>query len=306
MKSNLKSQKTIKTEDKKKKQLVEVESNRSNLKLTETSIIDKKKNLDIKSNASNAHGKSSVIISENINESFDNTKMYLKLDKIVEKSSGISKELTESIENQDYEKKLLNLLKDTEKIVTLNHIRSPKEEGGKYEYVEKSLLNKLKKDNDDLKKRTTSLIEQLAELNKAFKKVEGEYNFTRQLYNSQKKQKEENESKIENLSQNINHFKAVNENLKQDFTNFKLDKDIIYRTLLSFVNKIDEKYSNDMKELISSYNNQYFLTKLKAKDEAKVEVFLGQICSLDKKISKINFEISCLKKLLVDDKKKNK
>ncbi len=109
--NNLKANPSMK-DDKKKKISNEIESNRSYLKLTETSINDKKKNFDLRSNASGfIHGKSSVI-SENLNESFDNSRMYQKLDKIIEKSVGATKVLKETIENQDYETKLLNLLKD--------------------------------------------------------------------------------------------------------------------------------------------------------------------------------------------------
>jgi len=302
--NNLKITQSIKDE-KKKKQTSEIESNRSHLKLTETSINDKKKNFDLRSNASGfIHGKSSVI-SENMNESFDNTRMYQKLDKIIEKSVGASKVLKETIENQDYETKLLSLLKEAESNIDMNQITSPKEEGGKYEYVEKSVLDKLKKDNEDMKKKTNILVEQHAELGKAFKVVEGEYNFLRQLYHSQKKQKEENDNNIDNVTGNIEYFEKLNDVLKNDLTSIKLEKDNIYRTLTSFIGKIDEKYAEEMQSLISSYNNQYFMTKHKAKDEGKVEEYLGKVCSLDKKLCKINYEISCLKKLLVEDKKKN-
>jgi hypothetical protein len=229
-----------------------------------------------------------------------------KVDKIINAICGNKKQqFSNNSLGLDNDKSEQNLINSINKIT--NNLKiifaSPKETQQNCELVEKHYLDAIKSENENLRNNLDSLNSQIFEFKELYHKLSGEKNFLDQLKDSFRKNTIEYNQKSKTLKEEITKETSENDKLKQEYTRERLDKENIYRALVSYTNQVDKKLCEEFQHIYKSFNNQSFITMHKLKDEKLIEELLAKIYLLEKEVSMKNFEINNLNKLLPQNKK---
>jgi hypothetical protein len=212
--------------------------------------------------------------------------------------------ITIGIDDIKNEENLLNKISKLEKNFVGLSLTSPREQNQNYELIERHYLESLRQDNYNLQQQVNSLESQISEFKLSLHKVEGEKNFVKQVKESQNKQSNDNTKKLNKLNDDIIEAKKWTEKYRDTYTREKLEKDNLYRALINYTNQFDQNLSDELQEIYKIYNNQFFLAKLKPTDEGIVEDYLAKIQILEQEITKKNFELNNINKVLPADKRK--
>lgn len=237
---------------------------------------------------------------------YEREKADKMVDKIISAIGGKKKDqFSFKLVGLDHEKSEQNLFNSINKIS--NNLKvvfsSPKESQQNCELVEKHVLDTIKSENENLRNNLDTLNSQIFEFKDLYHKLSGEKNFLDQVKDSYQKTTVEYSQKSKILKEEISKETVENDKLKQEYTKERLDKENIYRALVSYTNQIDKKLCEEFQQIYKSFNNQFFMTMHKLKDEKLIEELLAKIFLLEKEISIKNFEINNLNKLLPQDKK---
>ena len=135
-----------------------------------------------------------------------------------------------------------------------------------------------------------------------FRRTAGEALFLKDMNESQDKLTSENNKKIKILNDDIAESEKIDKQLKGILTKEKLEKDNLYRALMTYTKQFDSNLANDLDELYKSLNNQYFLSSYRPVDGKIVEDLFGKINYLNNEIQKKDAELSSINKLLPDKK----
>jgi hypothetical protein len=249
-------------------------------------------------------------ISEKIDFNLDENKTPKFMDKIIRyvaqdpQRNTTSKSVSIGIDDIKNEENLFNKISKLEKNFVGLTLTSPREQNQNYELIEKNYLESLRQDNTNMQQQISSLESQISEFKQSLHKVEGEKNFLKQVKESQNKQSNDNTKKLKKLNEDIIEARKWTEKYRETYTKEKLEKDNLYRALINYTKQFDKNLSDELQEIYKIYNNQYFLAKLKPTDDGIVEDYLAKIQILEKEITKKNFELNNINKILPTDKRK--
>jgi hypothetical protein len=289
------------TVDKRKGQML-----RDNDYLTFLKYIHKKANVKDKD-----RDNKTTHISEKIDFNLDENKTPKFMDKIIRyvaqdpQRNTTSKSVSIGIDDIKNEENLFNKISKLEKNFVGLTLTSPREQNQNFELIEKNYLESLRQDNSNMQNQISSLESQISEFKQSLHKVEGEKNFLKQVKESQNKQSNDNTKKLKKLNEDIIEARKWTEKYRETYTKEKLEKDNLYRALINYTKQFDKNLSDELQEIYKIYNNQYFLAKLKPTDDGIVEDYLAKIQILEKEITKKNFELNNINKILPTDKRKS-
>lgn len=270
----------------------------SKSKIVSFSKIGGTSRLDI-SNRTKIIGETEV---ENEEENYRN-EMNSKLDALINNSSK-NKKYKFTLENNDYEKKLYTKFKECNKKMSNNDLsdNKSKEENDKFELVEKSVLDKLRNENDSILKNINDIKERLKELNiKKFREL-GELNCRKYLSDNQEKLKTENIKYNQSLNLQGNYLKTLNEKLRNEFAGVCNDRNSLYNAVVSILKDYDGDCVEEFISTYNAFNNESYIVNNKGDDENKIEKLLGKISLLE---YQIEYEKAIKKEMEKKEKEKS-
>lgn len=207
------------------------------------------------------------------------------------------------IENNKKDLEFLEDMQNTDKELTDFNFTSPKEEGEKFQLVEKSIVDKYKEENTHYEESIKKLEKKISEIKNNLFKATGENNFVKQASDYQNTLKSDNARQLKNMEAMLHDCVEENKRLREELTAKKIQKDSLFRAVFTYIKRFNEEMANEFKNIYQSYNNQYFMINRKGVDEKYIEDLFSQINVLERKIHSKNNEIKELERyLLVPDK----
>ena len=207
------------------------------------------------------------------------------------------------IENNKKDLEFLEDMQNTDKELTDFNFTSPKEEGEKFQLVEKSIVDKYKEENAHYEESIKKLEKKISEIKNNLFKATGENNFVKQASDYQNTLKSDNARQLKNMEAMLHDCVEENKRLREELTAKKIQKDSLFRAVFTYIKRFNEEMANEFKNIYQSYNNQYFMINRKGVDEKYIEDLFSQINVLERKIHSKNNEIKELERyLLVADK----
>ena len=207
------------------------------------------------------------------------------------------------IENNKKDLEFLEDMQNTDKELTDFNFTSPKEEGEKFQLVEKSIVDKYKEENAHYEESIKKLEKKISEIKNNLFKATGENNFVKQASDYQNTLKSDNARQLKNMEAMLHDCVEENKRLREELTAKKIQKDSLFRAVFTYIKRFNEEMANEFKNIYQSYNNQYFMINRKGVDEKYIEDLFSQINVLERKIHSKNNEIKELERyLLVPDK----
>lgn len=207
------------------------------------------------------------------------------------------------IENNKKDLEFLEDMQNTDKELTDFNFTSPKEEGEKFQLVEKSIVDKYKEENAHYEESIKKLEKKITEIKNNLFKATGENNFVKQASDYQNTLKSDNARQLKNMEAMLHDCVEENKRLREELTAKKIQKDSLFRAVFTYIKRFNEEMANEFKNIYQSYNNQYFMINRKGVDEKYIEDLFSQINVLERKIHSKNNEIKELERyLLVPDK----
>ena len=207
------------------------------------------------------------------------------------------------IENNKKDLEFLEDMQNTDKELTDFNFTSPKEEGEKFQLVEKSIVDKYKEENAHYEESIKKLEKKISEIKNNLFKATGENKFVKQASDYQNTLKSDNERQLKNMEAMLHDCVEENKRLREELTAKKIQKDSLFRAVFTYIKRFNEEMANEFKNIYQSYNNQYFMINRKGVDEKYIEDLFSQINVLERKIHSKNNEIKELERyLLVPDK----
>ena len=207
------------------------------------------------------------------------------------------------IENNKKDLEFLEDMQNTDKELTDFNFTSPKEEGEKFQLVEKSIVDKYKEENAHYEESIKKLEKKISEIKNNLFKATGENNFVKQASDYQNTLKSDNARQLKNMEAMLHDCVEENKRLREELTAKKIQKDSLFRAVFTYIKRYNEEMANEFKNIYQSYNNQYFMINRKGVDEKYIEDLFSQINVLERKIHSKNNEIKELERyLLVPDK----
>lgn len=205
-------------------------------------------------NKSKLVNKSNNLMSRKIsfNNTFNNKNHEESFDKVLEDKVT----LKDMIENASIENKVINLLVETEEILNARDNNINKENKEKYELIETSILERIKKSNELMKIEKSKLTEINNDLNKRFNKTNGELNYLNLTYKTQEKNKDKVVNDIYKLEESLKTIKINNQKIGNMLNKERQEKDNIGRSLHTFKTKYNYKLPNQLKELINEFESK--------------------------------------------------
>ena len=156
---------------------------------------------------------------------------------------------------------------------------SPREEGEKCQLVEKSIVDKCRQEKEKYLKTVKKLTNAVEDIKAKLTKAKGENNFVKQAAEYQNRLKSDNAKQIEHM-----------------------------QTMLE-ESKYDVVMAEELKNLVSIYNNQYYKVTNMGTDERYIDDLFSKIKVYERKLISKNKEIKELEQYLVlpgDKNNKNK
>ena len=207
------------------------------------------------------------------------------------------------IENNKKDLEFLEDMQNTDKELTDFNFTSPKEEGEKFQLVEKSIVDKYKEENTHYEESIKKLDKKISEIKNNLFKATGENNFVKQASDYQNTLKSDNARQLKNMEAMLHDCVEENKRLREELAAKKIQKDSLFRAVFTYIKRFNEEMANEFKNIYQSYNNQYFMINRKGVDEKYIEDLFSQINVLERKIHSKNNEIKELERyLLVPDK----
>ena len=207
------------------------------------------------------------------------------------------------IENNKKDLEFLEDMQNTDKELTDFNFTSPKEEGEKFQLVEKSIVDKYKEENAHYEESIKKLEKKISEIKNNLFKATGENNFVKQASDYQNTLKSDNARQLKNMEAMLHDCVEENKRLREELTAKKIQKDSLFRAVFTYIKRFNEEMANEFKNIYQSYNNQYFMINRTGVDEKYIEDLFSQINVLERKIHSKNNEIKELERyLLVPDK----
>lgn len=213
------------------------------------------------------------------------TELNAKLDNFI-LTSAKNKKYKSTLEGNGTEKAFYTKLKDCSKKINITSLsdNKSKEENDKFELVEKSYLDKIREENEVIKKSINEIKDKLKELKLRKFKETGELNCKKFLSDNQDKLKSDNVKELENLVKENENLELINSKLKSLFTGVTVDKNSLYSAVVELLKEFDKKLANEFLTIYHSFNNEGFVFTNKVSEEEKIEKLLGKISLLQYQI----------------------
>jgi len=185
---------------------------------------------------------------------------------------------------------------------------SPREEGEQNQLVEKNLVDKSRQEKERLLKNINKLTREVKNIDEKLSKAKGENNFVKQAAEYQNRLKSDNAKQIMHMQNMFEECKLQNKLYKEELTLKKIQKDSLMNALTNFIYKYDQDMANELKNLVSIYDNQYYKVSSNGVDEKYIDDLFAQIKVLERKLISKNKEIKYLERQLVlpGDKNNNR
>ena len=185
---------------------------------------------------------------------------------------------------------------------------SPKEEGEKCQLVEKNIVDKCREENEDYTKSVNKLSKAVNDLKVKLFKAQGENNFVKQAAEYQNRLKSDNAKQLRHMETMLEECKLQNKLYREELTQKIIQKDSLMNALTTYISKYDKGMADELKNLVSIYNNQYYKVINMGYDEKYIDNLFSKIKVFERKIVSKNKEIKELEQylLLPGDKNKNK
>jgi hypothetical protein len=247
----------------------------------------------------------------NIRDDFDVNRTNSIIDKIIIANGLKKNEVTNKsskivLENSKNEIDLLSQFEKLSNSMNKLTLTSPKEANEKFELVEKHIIDDLKGKNEKLSKQIQERTDHITETKAKYVKVTGEFSFVKQVNESQTKEKTDNSNKRKILLNRIKEAEKLSGSLKVVLAEETVQKDNLYRAVINYTKRYDEKMANELAELYQSFNNQYFLATYRPPEEDEIEKLMGRISLYENEITRKTKEIKELNKfVIIPDKKQS-
>ena len=152
-----------------------------------------------------------------------------------------------------------------------------------FELVEKTILDKLKKENEELLGDINSHEEKIQEMKKFNFKIVSEENFLRHTIKDSDKKSNEMNPKKTNTNNQLQNKKNLGKQLKTLLSNEKIKMDNLNQAIRTLLKEVDHEICDDFDELVLKYGNSEFIDKKKyLSDNILIEELLGKINQLEK------------------------
>ena len=176
---------------------------------------------------------------------------------------------------------------------------SPREEGEKCQLVEKSIVDKCRQEKEKYIKAVKKLTNEVEDLKNKLSKAKGENNFVKQAAEYQNRLKSDNAKQIAHMQTMLEECKLQNKLYREELTKSKIQKDSLMNALTTFISKYDPAMAEELKNLVSIYNNQYYKVTNMGTDEKYIDDLFSKIKVYERKIVSKNKEIKELEQYLV-------
>ena len=176
---------------------------------------------------------------------------------------------------------------------------SPREEGEKCQLVEKSIVDKCRQEKEKYIKAVKKLTNEVEDLKNKLSKAKGENNFVKQAAEYQNRLKSDNAKQIAHMQTMLEECKLQNKLYREELTKSKIQKDSLMNALTTFISKYDPAMAEELKNLVSIYNNQYYKVMNMGTDERYIDDLFSKIKVYERKIVSKNKEIKELEQYLV-------
>ena len=176
---------------------------------------------------------------------------------------------------------------------------SPREEGEKCQLVEKSIVDKCRQEKEKYIKAVKKLTNEVEDLKNKLSKARGENNFVKQAAEYQNRLKSDNAKQIAHMQTMLEECKLQNKLYREELTKSKIQKDSLMNALTTFISKYDPAMAEELKNLVSIYNNQYYKVTNMGTDEKYIDDLFSKIKVYERKIVSKNKEIKELEQYLV-------
>ena len=176
---------------------------------------------------------------------------------------------------------------------------SPREEGEKCQLVEKSIVDKCRQEKDKYIKAVNKLTKEVEDLKNKLSKAKGENNFVKQAAEYQNRLKSDNAKQISHMQTMLEECILQNKLYREELTKRKIQKDSLMNALTTYISKYDVAMAEELKNLVSIYNNQYYKVINMGTDERYIDDLFSKIKVFERKIVSKNKEIKELEQYLV-------
>ena len=176
---------------------------------------------------------------------------------------------------------------------------SPREEGEKCQLVEKSIVDKCRQEKEKYIKAVNKLTKEVEDLKNKLSKAKGENNFVKQAAEYQNRLKSDNAKQIAHMQTMLEECKLQNKLYREELTKSKIQKDSLMNALTTYISKYDMAMAEELKNLVSIYNNQYYKVSNMGTDERYIDDLFSKIKVYERKIVSKNKEIKELEQYLV-------
>ena len=121
----------------------------------------------------------------------------------------------------------------------------------------------------------------------------------------QNRLKSDNAQQIEHIETMFEECKLQNKLYKEELTNLKIQKDSLMNALTTYISKYNIDMAEELKNLVSIYNNQYYKVINMGNDERYIDDLFYKIKVFEIKLLSKNKEIKELERYLVLPTDKN-
>ena len=121
----------------------------------------------------------------------------------------------------------------------------------------------------------------------------------------QNRLKSDNAQQIEHIETMFEECKLQNKLYKEELTNLKIQKDSLMNALTTYISKYNIDMAEELKNLVSIYNNQYYKVINMGNDERYIDDLFSKIKVFEIKLLSKNNEIKELEIYLVLPTDKN-
>ena len=203
------------------------------------------------------------------------------------------------IENSQKDLGFLNEMSSINKQFEDFMFSSPREEGEKCQLVEKSIIDKCRQEKEKYLKTVKKLTNAVEDLKLKLSKAKGENNFVKQAAEYQNRLKSDNAKQIDHMQTMLEECNLQNKLYREELSNSKIQKDSLMNALTTYISKYDVVMAEELKNLVSVYNNQYYKVTNMGTDERYIDDLFSKIKVFERKIISKSKEIKELEQYLV-------
>lgn len=227
-------------------------------------------------------------------------KLFFSFGSDVEKLRKYGKNV--SIENEQNEYNINKIIDKFIRNIENDNFAASELSSLNYELVEKSLLDKLKSENEELAYEINSLEEKINDINKFNFKIVSEENFLRHSIKDIEKKSKDLFPKTNNINEELQNKKILSKQLKNVLSNEKIKINNLNTVIRTLLKQIDNEICDEFDELVIKYGNSDFIDRKKyISDNNTIEELLGKIHKLEKE----KFEKETAYKTFLKNKNEN-